>query len=141
MGNTTSSKKIKSLAVILAISLILIIVGIVIGLDDCGVGSSKSKVAVDRMYTISTVEGKRYEYLFESTSSTSRYIYVSNAVIDSIYYKSNGNTYRGTTTLVSYDYSIDGTNFDRLYKFTASSGIEYEITFIAESDTMKFIIS
>lgn len=136
MGNITSSKKIKSLAVILAISLILIIVGIVVGL-----GSSKSRASVGTKYTISTVEGKEYEYLFESTSSTSRYIYVSNAVIDSIYYKSNGNTYKVSTTFVGYDYSMNGTNFDRLYKFTASSDIKYEITFIAESNMMEFIIS
>ena len=148
MGKSISSKKIKSLAVILAISLILIIVGVVVGLDDCGTrdsnknNSSAQSLVVGKTYSKSTTEGKEYEYSFESESNGNVYIYVTNASIDSIYCTdNNGYTRKEYAVLVGYDYAINGTNYDRLYRISSNYGYEYEITFVAEGSMMKFIIS
>ena len=127
MGKSISSKKIKILAVILAISFILIVVGVVVGLDDCGMrnsnknNSSVQSVIVGKTYSKSTTEGKEYEYSFESTSSINRYIYITNASIDSIYCTdNNGSTRKEYATFVGYDPSINGINYDRVYRISTS---------------------
>lgn len=135
--NSSLSKKVKiiALSIVVAVSLCLIVAGIIMSASDKPNNQGDS-IVIGKEYEVSSYNGMTRRYNLYTYSSNANYkVYVTGASI-SIYDEDNYSVSKNHQTNTQFN----GVYYDACYKINLSEFTNYSFRFAPEDDEFSFVV-